>query len=66
MEIQAGPHRVLAFITREAADQMGLEVGMHAIATVKAVREEHGVRSTVRLTRGRDIDAACGQLAAKA
>ena len=36
VEIQAGPHRVLAFITREAADQMKLEVGMHAIATVKA------------------------------
>ena len=28
--------------------------------------EEHGLRATVRLTRGRDIDAACGQLAAKA
>jgi 23S rRNA (adenine2503-C2)-methyltransferase len=37
-----------------------------AIATFKAVLEEHGVRATVRLTRGRDIDAACGQLAAKA
>lgn len=36
VEIQAGPHRVLAFITREAVDQMGLEVGMHAVATVKA------------------------------
>jgi len=36
VEIQAGPHRVLAFITREAADQMGLEPGMEAIATVKA------------------------------
>ena len=30
-----------------------------------AVLEEHGLRATVRLTRGRDIDAACGQLAAK-
>ena len=28
--------------------------------------EAHGVDATVRLTRGRDIDAACGQLAAKA
>jgi 23S rRNA (adenine2503-C2)-methyltransferase len=37
-----------------------------AIAAFKAVLEEHGLRSTVRLTRGRDIDAACGQLAAKA
>jgi molybdopterin-binding protein len=27
---------VLAFITREAADQMGLEPGMEAVATVKA------------------------------
>jgi len=36
VEIQAGPHRVLAFITREAADQLGLEVGMEAVATVKA------------------------------
>jgi molybdopterin-binding protein len=36
VEIQAGPHRVLAFITREAVDQMGLEVGMQAVATVKA------------------------------
>ena len=36
VEIQAGPHRVLAFITREAADQMGLEPGMEAVAAVKA------------------------------
>jgi molybdopterin-binding protein len=36
VEIQAGPHRVLAFITREAADEMGLRPGMHAVATVKA------------------------------
>jgi molybdopterin-binding protein len=36
VEIQAGPHRVLAFITREAAEEMGLTPGMHAVATVKA------------------------------
>jgi 23S rRNA (adenine2503-C2)-methyltransferase len=36
-----------------------------AIASFKAALEEHGLRATVRLTRGRDIDAACGQLAAK-
>ena len=36
VEIQAGPHRVLAFITREAVDQLGLKVGMEAVATVKA------------------------------
>jgi 23S rRNA (adenine2503-C2)-methyltransferase len=37
-----------------------------AIAAFKAVLEEHGMNATIRLTRGRDIDAACGQLAAKA
>src|SRR5215213_4301439 len=36
-----------------------------AIDAFKAALEEHGLRATVRLTRGRDIDAACGQLAAK-
>jgi molybdopterin-binding protein len=36
VEIQAGPHRILAFITREAADEMHLEPGMPAVATVKA------------------------------
>jgi 23S rRNA (adenine2503-C2)-methyltransferase len=35
-----------------------------AIDAFKAVLEEHGVRATIRLTRGRDIQAACGQLAA--
>jgi molybdopterin-binding protein len=34
--IQAGPHRILAFITREAADQLGLKPGIEAVATVKA------------------------------
>jgi 23S rRNA (adenine2503-C2)-methyltransferase len=36
-----------------------------AIAAFKEALEERGVRATVRLTRGRDIAAACGQLAAK-
>jgi 23S rRNA (adenine2503-C2)-methyltransferase len=40
--------------------------GRSAIDAFKAVLEEHGHTATVRLTRGRDIDAACGQLAAKA
>jgi 23S rRNA (adenine2503-C2)-methyltransferase len=39
--------------------------GRAAIAAFRAALEEHGVRTTVRLTRGRDIDAACGQLAAR-
>jgi 23S rRNA (adenine2503-C2)-methyltransferase len=40
--------------------------GRAAIAAFRSALEERGVRTTVRLTRGRDIDAACGQLAARA
>jgi 23S rRNA (adenine2503-C2)-methyltransferase len=36
-----------------------------AVDAFRAALEEHGLRATVRLTRGRDIDAACGQLAAR-
>ena len=35
-----------------------------AVAAFKEALEERGVRTTIRLTRGRDIAAACGQLAA--
>ena len=37
-----------------------------AIDMFRDVLEKHGYNATVRLTRGQDIDAACGQLAAKA
>jgi 23S rRNA (adenine2503-C2)-methyltransferase len=37
-----------------------------SIAAFRAALTERGIPATVRLTRGRDIDAACGQLAAKA
>ncbi len=37
-----------------------------SIETFRGVLEAKGVPATVRLTRGRDIDAACGQLAARA
>jgi 23S rRNA (adenine2503-C2)-methyltransferase len=40
--------------------------GRDAIAAFRAALEQRGLRATVRLTRGRDIDAACGQLAARA
>jgi len=36
VEILAGPHRVLALITRESVDELGLRPGMQAVATVKA------------------------------
>jgi 23S rRNA (adenine2503-C2)-methyltransferase len=37
-----------------------------AIEAFRAELERRGLRATVRLTRGREIDAACGQLAARA
>lgn len=36
VEIQAGPHRVVSLMSREAADELGLEVGVAAVAAVKA------------------------------
>jgi 23S rRNA (adenine2503-C2)-methyltransferase len=39
--------------------------GREAIAAFREALESRGVEATVRLTRGRDIDAACGQLAAR-
>jgi molybdopterin-binding protein len=36
VEIQAGPHRVVSLISREAAEELGLEPGVRAVATVKA------------------------------
>jgi 23S rRNA (adenine2503-C2)-methyltransferase len=38
--------------------------GRDAIAAFRAALEDRGVPTTVRLTRGREIAAACGQLAA--
>ena len=37
-----------------------------AIEAFRAELERRGLRATVRLTRGREIDAACGQLAVRA
>ena len=36
VEIQAGPHRFVSLLSREAADELGLEPGMLARAAVKA------------------------------
>jgi molybdopterin-binding protein len=36
VEIQAGPHRVVSLMTREAADEVGLVPGVLAVAAVKA------------------------------
>ena len=36
VEIQAGPHRIVSLMSREAADELGLEPGVLAIAAVKS------------------------------
>ncbi|MDE3724981.1 helix-turn-helix transcriptional regulator [Nocardiopsis sp. N85] len=36
VEIQAGPHRIVSLMSREAADELGLEVGATATAVVKS------------------------------
>ena len=36
VEIQAGPHRFVSLLSREAADELGLEPGVLAVAAVKA------------------------------
>jgi molybdopterin-binding protein len=36
VEIQAGSHRLVSLISREAADELGLAPGMRAVAVVKA------------------------------
>ncbi|MGD0980290.1 MAG: 23S rRNA (adenine(2503)-C(2))-methyltransferase RlmN, partial [Solirubrobacteraceae bacterium] len=47
-------------------DSLYVGSGREAIGAFRAALESRGVRVTVRLTRGRDIAAACGQLAASA
>lgn len=36
VEIQAGPHRFVSLLSREAVDELGLEPGVLAVAAVKA------------------------------
>jgi molybdopterin-binding protein len=38
VEIQAGPFRLVSLMSREAADELGLQVGVRAVATVKATQ----------------------------
>ena len=36
VELQCGPHRVVSLMSREAAEDLGLEPGVEAVAVVKA------------------------------
>jgi molybdopterin-binding protein len=36
VEMQAGPHRIVSLMSREAADELGLEPGVLSVAVVKS------------------------------
>lgn len=36
VEIQSGPHRIVSLMSREAADELGLEPGVLAVAAIKS------------------------------
>lgn len=38
VELQCGPHRVVSLLSREAVDELGLEVGVLAVASIKATQ----------------------------
>ena len=45
VELQAGPHRIVSLMTREAADELELAPGVLAVASIKStsvVVERHG------------------------
>jgi molybdopterin-binding protein len=54
VEIQAGPHRFVSLLSREAADELGLEPGMLAVATVKATNVSVEIPEA-RLTPARKV-----------
>ena len=65
--LKAGDERPLFKVNLIPFNPSGSEFrgsSRESIAAFRAALEERGVPVTVRLTRGRDIDAACGQLAA--
>ena len=36
VELQSGPHRIVSLMSREAADELGLEPGVLAVASIKS------------------------------
>ena len=48
VELQCGPYRVVSLMSREAADELGLEPGVRAIAAVKSTNV------VVEIVAGRD------------
>jgi molybdopterin-binding protein len=52
VEIQAGPHRFVSLLSREAADELGLEPGMLAVAAVAAVAAVKATNVSVEIPKG--------------
>jgi molybdopterin-binding protein len=36
VEMQCGPHRIVSLMSREAADELGLQPGVVAVASIKS------------------------------
>jgi molybdopterin-binding protein len=53
VEIQAGPHRFVSLLSREAADELALEPGMLAVAAVKATNVSVEIPATLPAARPR-------------
>jgi molybdopterin-binding protein len=45
VEMQAGPFRIVSLMSREAADELGLDVGVVAIASIKSTHVVMGIPS---------------------
>jgi molybdopterin-binding protein len=43
VEMQAGPFRIVSLMSREAVDELGLEVGVVAIASIKSTHVVMGI-----------------------
>lgn len=43
VELQTGPFRIVSLMSREAADDLGLEVGSVAVASIKSTHVVVGV-----------------------
>jgi molybdopterin-binding protein len=54
VEIQAGPHRFVSLLSREAADELGLEPGMLVVAAVKATNVSVEIPASRPVKPGRE------------
>ena len=57
VEVQAGPHRFVSLLSREAADELGLEPGMLAVAAVKATNVAIEIPAAARRPASRPASA---------